>query len=219
MSQVLPDDPRLRSLEVFLDRGFEFRAEDRFQTCGELVDRLAKLAIVLQASTEDPNQVAARLAAELVVKDRNTQIHLIREKTQGLRGHFQTFSTKLKILPFQLLLGGAVTSPQLPSDYDPILMLSVMSVQVQSNPGMTIGLSFAVGAKGQECSLFRFIQLANFPNQNPTVMPHCGVWEALTTFNPNKLPSETELMPLLQDSINIAMTALQKQILARVPTN
>src|SRR5947209_8113857 len=211
VSEVLCSDPRLSALEVFLDRGFQFRAEDRFQTCKEFLDRLGKLATVVQSSVEDPQEVAVRLAAEMHAMDRTAQLHQLNSKLQSQGDRMRRIIQSFKIAPFQVTLTGGFI-PKLPDRYDSVFPPVLFGLMMQTNSNLALDISFHVGARAQECTLFRFMQLS--PHFNMPVIPPCGEFKILAIFNPDYPPADADLVACLKDSINVAMTTLQKELIA-----
>src|SRR5262249_32005771 len=121
VSGILSGDPRLPDLELFFDRGFEFRMTDRFQTCKVLLARLDSL-LTGEMPEENLESRAERYSAILLGGDRRSQIdqfrRLIAHATDDLPGYVT--DKNMKLGQFVVTRTGSGPPTPIPSNYDDV---------------------------------------------------------------------------------------------------
>jgi serine/threonine protein kinase len=206
---ILGDNPCVAALELFFDRGFEFRMEDRFQTCEELLERL-ETVVRGTPPVEDIETLAARLSADLHAKDKKTQLLNLQTACSPLIGlvanHYTGRENRLGL--FVVVPFGAFDGQPLPPEYEIVCQCTPLVVMVRGHSFLRRLLCLSVGLKGKECHLLG--QLASVEQSG---IRFISAWESMMVFSPARLPGIKDMEPHVDARINLAMKQLHAEIL------
>ena len=210
LNLFVADDPRLPTLEVLFNRGFQYQVEDRFQSCVELMDRLEQLSRQTTIIIENPIDVAGRLSVELEKRNRKTQLIILQDKVIPLLNTMYTYLEQFqnRLGQFKLVRAGYNVRAQMPADMDVVstpntaYMLSIQG----HDENRTLWLG--VGAKGQECHVLYTVGSMN----RGTGMADAGQWVSLLPFDPENPPTSEDLGRLLNGILNRMMQELVEHV-------
>jgi hypothetical protein len=202
-------------LEMLFDRAFTVEVENRFQSCEEFLTRL-EMALNPPSSVEDPAEVAAEVGRILRQHDRMTLLmeyaHYAQKLIQKLVQHASALAQRVKP-PFGLSIGGLLVTNTLPQGIDGLGNVGFsLNVSVHAHHGRLRLILFTVGAEGNQCILLRGTITQQGMGGRPA-QPDPN-WEKLLWFNPDQLPTDEQLVAIVNQSASKAMRELGDDILS-----
>ena len=209
LKESIGEVPPLQQLETLFDRGFPPNIENRFQTIGELRDRIKLLEMDSPAKQrESPIVVAERLSVILRQRDRNTQLREFQPSAlqlfQSLQRHVNTFANKLGLFTLSVE-NDTNLGKVLPAGLDRV---SPHQFKIQLNPAYHNHLRillYAIGSRSEQCVVLR--QTFGRVGGNQPITP-IDVYQELLWYDPKKEPDLTLIQLDIESWMNASMREL-----------
>jgi len=186
VAEALPNEERVKKLEVFLDRGLALDINSRFPSITNLQERLHH---VIDSQTnnmeESPNIFAANSRLRLLKNDRVTQLAAYREYGKKLLDVLQKVYSEYQgdmLKPYKLLTAKAPQAIQDIEGTDKIGCHFLRVITVDNHKDK-VYICYQLCAKGPECGIYR--ALLESSTENSSRLAVVERWEPLLWYNDN----------------------------------
>jgi len=210
--EALGQDPRVRGVELLLDRGFSIDLDNRYQTCQEFIDRVKQVIQLSAAETIDLAALASEMAQSLQKQDRKTQLVSYQPAAEKVRTRLakemKTIKAKLQSA-FQVSSSStSIPTNSIPAGCD-LLTDSFVVTLTPLHHKVSRSIIFAFAAKGSQCVVLHFTSQAL-----PNTLRAGTTWQEVVWFDPLDTASVDELIPFLEMRIADAMRELYDEVIA-----
>jgi serine/threonine protein kinase len=213
VQEKLGDDPRLRRLEMFFDAAFAPNIEYRFQSVGDMSNRLKECLDSADHAIENPVAVAKRAGERMRRGDRKTQLQefsrLAKEVTQMIQQYGSSIHKELEKERFHLIFTGVSNSLPMPKGIDAVPQGDVAAQINASHHNHLSQALYQVASRGEQCVLLR-LNLFREGDSGP-IKPQGG-WQEVCWFNAEALPDKEVVLSDFKRWINTSIEDLISRI-------
>jgi len=211
MQKVLAGDARARQVELLFDRGLAHDIEGRFQTMGELQERLALALKGTEPKKKSAAELAKELGSQIRKRNRGLQLQEMAQKIVDFNGRIAEYiGTLVNALdPFIVTrMGYYSTNRALPTGAELVNMqINPISVSIKGRTDQK-AIDLCVAARGDQCVLLRS-EVFNVVNgsRQPS-----KTWIEVDWFNSAQRPSDGELNTWIDDLVAMLMVEVDKSL-------